>query len=72
MDGWLEAGFSMDRTSWSDVKVSDEALRALLSWGERERAISRQLVGERLGYAEFLLRRQLSYDRLLSETRARQ
>ena len=63
-------GFSMDRTSWSDVKVSDEALRALLSWGERERAISRQLVGERLGYGEFLLRRQLNYDRLISETRA--
>jgi hypothetical protein len=62
----------MDRTSWSDVKVSDEELRALLSWGERERAISRQLVGERLGYGEFLLRRQLNYDRLLSETSARE
>lgn len=62
----------MDRTSWSDVKVSDEELRALLSWGERERAISRQLVGERLGYGEFLLRRQLNYDRLISETSAPQ
>ena len=62
----------MDRTSWSDVKVSDADLRALLSWGERERAIGRQLVGERLGYGEFLLRRQLSYDRLLGETAARE
>ncbi len=60
----------MDRTSWSDLRVSDEDLRALLAWGERERAISRQLVGERLGYGEFLLRRQLNYDRLLSETTA--
>lgn len=60
----------MDRMSWSDVKVSDADLRALLSWGERERTISLQLVGERLGYGEFLLRRQLSYDRLLSETAA--
>lgn len=62
----------MERTSWSDVKVSDEELRALLSWGERERAIARQLVGERLGYGEFLLRRQLNYDRLISETSARE
>ena len=61
----------MDRTRWSGVKVSDAELRALLAWGERERAISRQLVGERLGYGEFLLRRQLSYDRLVSETTVR-
>ena len=60
----------MDRLSWNDVKVSDADLRALLSWGERERAITLQLVGERLGYGEFLLRRQLSFDRLLSETAA--
>ncbi len=58
----------MDRAGWSEVTVSDEALRALLSWGERERLISHQLVHERLGYGEFLLRRQLNYDRLLSET----
>jgi hypothetical protein len=58
----------MDRAGWSEVTVSDEELRALLSWGERERTISRQLVHEKLGYGEFLLRRQLNYDRLLSET----
>jgi hypothetical protein len=62
----------MDRARWNGVKVSDAALCALLSWGERERAISRMLVGERLGYGEFLLRRQLNYDRLLSETTARE
>ncbi len=61
----------MDRAGWDGATVTDGDLGALLSWGKRERAIARLLVDERLGYAEFLLRRQLSYDRLISETSPR-
>ncbi len=62
----------MDRAGWNAPRVTDEDLEALVSWGRRERAIARQLIEERLGYGEFLLRRQLSFDRLIRETSGRE
>ncbi len=58
----------MDRHEPASVTVTEADLRGLLAWVERERAIARLLHRGRLGYGEFLLRRQLSYDRLVRET----
>ncbi len=54
--------------SWSEVIVREADLNALLGWGAREKAIARLLMRGKLGYGEFLLRRQMNYDRLIAET----
>lgn len=58
----------MDRQEPASFLVTEADLQGLLAWVERERAITRLLHRGRLGYGEFLLRRQLSYDRLVRET----
>jgi len=42
--------------------------QAFFAWTNRERAIVRLLHAGKLGYAEFALRRQMNYDRLLRES----
>ena len=59
---------TMDRHEPASLVLTEADLRGLLAWVERERAITRLLHRGRLGYGEFLLRRQLSYDRLVRET----
>ena len=49
--------------------ITDDDFRALLDWAERERAIDRALLAGKLGFGEFILQRQLSYDRLLKFSR---
>ncbi|GAC1577861.1 MAG: hypothetical protein NVS3B7_11320 [Candidatus Elarobacter sp.] len=48
--------------------VTDEDVRSFLDWADRERSINRQLHRGKLGYGEFALRLQMSFDRLVSET----
>jgi hypothetical protein len=47
------------------VTISDDEFRALLRWVERERAISRSLLAGQVELLEFVLQRQLNYDRLV-------
>jgi 3'-phosphoadenosine 5'-phosphosulfate sulfotransferase len=42
--------------------------QAFFAWTNREKAIVRLLHAGKLGYAEFALRRQMNYDRLLHES----
>ena len=59
---------AMDRFPTAPVVVSDEDVRGFLAWAERERAINQLVQRGQLGYGEFLLRRQLSYDVLVDAT----
>jgi hypothetical protein len=47
------------------VTISDDDFRALLRWVERERAIDRFLLAGKVEFSEFVLQRQLNYDRLV-------
>lgn len=48
--------------------MTDMDAQAFFAWTNRERAIVRLLHAGKLGYAEFALRRQMNYDRLLRES----
>ena len=50
--------------------MSDDDARAFFAWADRERAITRLMYAGKLGFGELALRRQMSYDRLLAETRS--
>lgn len=58
----------MERFPTAPLVVSDEDMQSFLAWADRERAINQLVQRGKLGYGEFLLRRQLSYDTLLQET----
>lgn len=58
---------AMDRFPTAPVVVSDEDVRGFLAWADRERSINALVQRGKLGYGEFLLRRQLSYDELVGE-----
>ncbi|HEY4441201.1 MAG TPA: hypothetical protein VGN14_12150 [Candidatus Elarobacter sp.] len=45
--------------------IMDDEFRALLDWAVREREIDASLLAGQLGFGEFLLQRQLNYDRLV-------
>lgn len=49
--------------------ITDDDFRALLEWAECERAIRRSLLAGGFGFGEFMLRRQLNYDRLIQFSR---
>ena len=48
--------------------MTDMDAQAFFAWTSREKAIVRLLHAGKLGYAEFALRRQMNYDRLLRES----
>jgi hypothetical protein len=48
--------------------VTDMDAQAFFAWTNREKAIVRLLHAGKLGYAEFALRRQMNYDRLMRES----
>ncbi|HEX3467943.1 MAG TPA: hypothetical protein VHT05_07695 [Candidatus Elarobacter sp.] len=48
--------------------MTDTDAQAFFAWSNREKAIVRLLHAGKLGYAEFALRRQMNYDRLLRES----
>lgn len=48
--------------------MTDMDAQAFFAWTSREKVIVRLLHGGKLGYAEFALRRQMNYDRLLRES----
>jgi hypothetical protein len=50
--------------------LTDADERAFFAWADRERAITRLLYAGKIGFGELALRRQMSYDRLLSESEA--
>ena len=50
--------------------MTDEDARAFFAWADREKAITRLMYAGKLGFGELALRRQMSYDRLLAETRS--
>lgn len=56
---------AMDRFPTAPLVVTDDDVRSFLAWADRERAINELVQRGKLGYGEFLLRRQLSYDTLL-------
>lgn len=45
--------------------ITDDEFRSLLAWAAREREIDGSLLAGNLGFGEFLLQRQLNYDRLV-------
>lgn len=48
--------------------MTDTDAQAFFAWSSREKVIVRLLHAGKLGYAEFALRRQMNYDRLLRES----
>jgi len=46
--------------------ITDDEFRALLDWAAREREIDATLLAGQFGFGEFLLQRQLNYDRLIT------
>ena len=58
----------MDRLPPMSPAVAEADLQRLVAWVAGERSIDRMLHRGQLGYGEFLLRRQLNYDRLVRET----
>ena len=48
--------------------MTDDDARAFFAWADREKAITRLMYAGKLGFGELALRRQMNYDRLLSET----
>jgi hypothetical protein len=50
--------------------MTDEDALAFFAWAEREKAITRLMYAGKLGFGELALRRQMNYDRLLTETHA--
>ena len=48
--------------------MTDEDARAFFAWAEREKVITRLMYAGKLGFGELALRRQMNYDRLLTET----
>ncbi len=48
--------------------MTDTDAQAFFAWTSRERAIVRLLHSGKLGYAEFALRRQMNYDRLIRDS----
>lgn len=57
----------MDRLPSTSPAVADADLQRFFAWVAGEKSIDRMLKRGQLGYGEFLLRRQLNYDRLVRE-----
>jgi len=45
--------------------ITDDEFRALLHWAARERQIDWSLLAGKVAFGEFVLQRQLNYDRLI-------
>lgn len=48
--------------------MTETDAQAFFAWTSREKAIVRLLHAGKLGYAEFALRRQMNYDRLIRDS----
>ncbi len=57
----------MDRLPPISPAVAETDLQRFFAWAAGEKAITRMLQRGQVGYGEFLLRRQLNYDRLVRE-----